>query len=241
MLSEEVDSAALRENVALVQGRIAEAARSAGRLPEEVALVAVSKFKDAAIVAAANQLDFFCYGENHVQEIVQKAAVHAYGDKPVHMIGHLQTNKVSKIVGLCPMIQSVDSFHLASEIAKRAVALGITQEVLLEVNIGGEESKSGLLPGVLREEMEKIAMLKGIKVKGLMAVPPIAVRPGENKRYFAAMHQLFVDIEGEKYDNVNMECLSMGMSGDYEDAIAEGATMVRIGTAIFGARDYDRH
>ena len=106
------------------------------------------------------------------------------------------------------------------------------------MNIGGEASKSGILPGELRAELEKIAPLAGLRVMGLMTVPPIAARAGENKRYFAAMHQLFVDIEAEKYDNVNMECLSMGMSGDYCDAIAEGATMVRVGTAIFGARNY---
>lgn len=238
MLSEHVDSGVLRENVARVHDKIADAARNAGRRPDEIALVAVSKLKDADTVAAANQLDFFCFGENHVQEIVQKAAVHAYGDKPVHMIGHLQKNKVAKIVGLCPLIQSVDSFRLAQEIAKRALALGISQDILIEVNIGGEASKSGILPGELRAELEKIAPLAGLRVMGLMTVPPIAARAGENKRYFAAMHQLFVDIEAEKYDNVNMECLSMGMSGDYCDAIAEGATMVRVGTAIFGARNY---
>ena len=153
-------------------------------------------------------------------------------------IGHLQRNKVKYLVGSVDLIESVDSIELLGDIDARAKKLGVVQDVLLEVNIAGELSKSGVEPERLPELLDFAASLEGLRVRGLMSIPPISAAPGANRPYFARMYELFVDIGGKKYDNTAMDFLSMGMSGDFEDAIAEGANMVRVGSAIFGARDY---
>ena len=175
-----------------------------------------------------------------MQELVQKLPLGAYTGKPVHFIGHLQTNKVKQVVGKVDLIQSVDRLDLLTCIEKQAAKLDLVQNILLEVNIGQEESKSGFTPEEARALAASMAEYPHCHMMGLMAIPPISVEPGGNSKYFAEMRQLFVDIRGKKYDNVDMVCLSMGMSDDFADAIAEGSTMIRVGTAIFGARHYNK-
>ena len=226
----------MRENVQLIREKMAQAARSAGRKPEEILLCAASKVQSAETVALARGLDIDLFGENRVQELTQKHEAGAYGDKPVHMIGHLQTNKVRQTVGCAAMIQSVDSVRLLEAIDAEAQRKGIRQDILLEINIGGEKSKSGVSPGEVWAILEKAAQCPAVCVRGLMSIPPVAEKEGQNRRYFSEMRQLFVDIATKKYDNISMDFLSMGMSDDFEDAILEGANIVRVGTAIFGRR-----
>ena len=173
-----------------------------------------------------------------MQELQEKYALGAYEGCPLHFIGHLQKNKVKYIVGKVGLIHSVDSVALASEINKRAAALGIVQDILLEVNIGAEPAKSGFAPGELSCALDAMADFGSIRVLGLMAIPPICEKSEENRVYFRRMKQLFIDIGQKKYDNVLMQLLSMGMSADYEVAVEEGANLVRVGTGIFGARNY---
>ena len=218
---------------------MAQAAKAAGREPSEVLLCAATKMNDAAAVREAVAAGVDCCGENRVQELTQKLAEGAYTGKPVHFIGHLQTNKVKQVVGKVDLIESVDRMELLECIEKTAAKLGIVQPILLEINIGAEESKSGFSQEEIWQTVEKMADFPHCRPRGLMAIPPISLHPGDNRRYFAEMRNLFVDISEKKYDNVDMECLSMGMSGDYADAIAEGATMIRVGTAIFGPRNYN--
>ena len=199
-------------------------------------LVAATKMNSAERVAEAVKAGVPVCGENRVQELVEKNVLNAYAGAQLHFIGHLQKNKVSKVVGLCQLIQSVDSEELLGLIDARAKALGIRQEVLLEINIGDESSKSGLRESALSIFLEKLAGFPSVLVRGIMAIPPISYSAGQNRVYFASMRQLFVDNSVKKYDNVSMDFLSMGMSEDFEDAIAEGANMVRVGSAIFGAR-----
>lgn len=229
----------IRDNIASVRARMDAAARAAGREPSEIVLCAASKMNSSDRVRFAVENGVDCCGENRVQELLEKQPQGAYGEKPVHFIGHLQTNKVSKVVGKVALIQSVDRQELLEAINKEALKKGICQEILLEVNIGQEESKSGYTPEAAMETAASMGAYPGVTLKGLMAIPPVSTYPGENCRYFAKMHNLFVDISGKKYDNVSMVCLSMGMSDDFEDAIAEGSTMVRVGSAIFGARNYN--
>jgi pyridoxal phosphate enzyme (YggS family) len=179
-----------------------------------------------------------CCGENRVQELTAKLAENAYEGAPVHFIGHLQTNKVKQVVGKVDLIQSVDSEHLLAAIHKEAKKQGIVQNILLEVNVGAEESKSGFAPDEVLPLLDKISEYPNIRVKGLMAIPPISEKHGDNVKYFEKMCKISVDIIEKKYDNVKVECMSMGMSGDYIDAIRCGSTMIRVGTAIFGPRDY---
>ena len=171
-------------------------------------------------------------------EILEKLPQGAYAGKPLHFIGHLQRNKVKNVVGTCDLIQSVDSAELLDLIGRRAAAMDLVQKVLLEVNIGREPAKSGVLPEQLDRLLDHAAGIGSIAVCGLMAIPPISAFPGGNIQYFEAMYNLFIDIKGKKYDNISMQLLSMGMSDDYTDAIACGANMVRVGSAIFGARVY---
>lgn len=229
----------LRANVESIRARMADAARAAGRRPDEVLLCAASKTRTAETVRLAASLPIDLFGENRVQELVEKQAANAYAPKPAHFIGHLQTNKVKQVVG-CDLIQSVDSEHLLSKIAAEAQRRGLMQPILLEVNIGGEESKSGIEPGALWALLEAAAAQPSVQVQGLMTIPPVEKQPGEARRWFAAMRRLFDEAADRwKEDGrVRMETLSMGMSGDFEQAIAEGATLVRIGTAIFGPRVY---
>ena len=175
-------------------------------------------------------------GENRVQEMLEKNALGAYDGVPLHFIGHLQKNKVKQVVGLCSLIESVDSLALLQEISRTAAKRDLTQDVLLEINIGREESKSGFLPEALEEALVGAAELPAVRVRGLMAIPPICAEPEENRPFFLQMQKLFVDNRGKKYDNVRMNFLSMGMSGDFTEAVRCGATLVRVGTGIFGPR-----
>lgn len=224
------------ENVQSIRARIAAAAAAAGREPSEIRLVAASKTKDADSVRQAIAAGVDACGENRVQELLEKNALGAYAGAKLHFIGKLQQNKVKKVVGLCDLIESVDSIELLRRISARAETLGVVQDVLLEINIAGEESKSGMEPNELPATFAAASELGGVRVRGLMAIPPISDVKGQNRAYFRSMFKLFIDNSGKKYDNVSMEFLSMGMSGDFEDAVSEGANMVRVGSAIFGER-----
>ena len=223
----------IAENVAAIRARIDAAAQ--GR---RVLLVAASKMNDAAAVREAIAAGVDACGENRVQELLEKNAQGAYAGAPLHFIGHLQKNKVKYLVGTADLIESVDSVELLRMIDARARKLGVTQDVLLEVNIGGEAAKSGFEPLALPEALEISGEFSSLKVRGLMAIPPVAEASGASRPYFARMRELFIDIGAKKYDNVSMDFLSMGMSGDFEDAIREGANVVRVGSAIFGPRNY---
>lgn len=228
---------ALQENIRQVQQRIQEAARQAGRDPNEITLVAATKVQTSETIREAIAGGIRVCGENRVQEFNQHWADGAYEGADVHFIGHLQKNKLKYLVGKVSLIESVDSEELIRLIDKRARNLGVVQDILIEVNIGGEASKSGVTPVQAEELIGLAAELPGVNPRGLMAIPPISCESGQNRRFFAAMYQLFIDIKGKSYDNkTTIDCLSMGMSGDFEDAIAEGATQVRVGTALFGAR-----
>ena len=228
----------IAENVARIKQEIAQAAIAAGRKPEEILLCAATKMNDAAAVQQAIAAGVDCCGENRVQELTKKYAENAYEGAPVHFIGHLQTNKVKQVVGKVDLIQSVDSVRLMEAIHKEAQRQGICQDILLEVNIGMEESKSGISASELPQLLEYAGQLPAIRVRGLMAIPPICENSTDSAKFFQEMYNLSVDITAKKYDNVRVDILSMGMSDDYREAIACGSTMIRIGTAIFGARDY---
>ena len=228
----------IAENVAKILADIETAAIAAGRDPKEITLCAATKMNEAARVREAIAAGVRCCGENRVQELTAKLADNAYAGADIHFIGHLQTNKVKQGVGKVSLIQSVDSMRLLEAIAKESDKQGIRQDILLEINIGEETSKSGLALSEIYEMLEKVSVTPSIRVRGLMAIPPICENPGDNNKFFAEMCNLAVDITAKKYDNVCMEILSMGMSDDYADAIAHGSTMIRVGTAIFGARNY---
>lgn len=228
----------IAKNVKLVKENIAAAAMRCGRDPKEIKLVAATKMNDASRVREAIAAGVDICGENRVQELSEKLAQGAYDGCPLHFIGHLQKNKVKYIVGKVELIHSVDSVSLAQEINRRAAALGLTQDILLEVNIGAEENKSGFAPDELANALDEIAQFSSVRVLGLMAIPPICEISENNRVYFKRMKQLFIDIGQKKYDNVTMLHLSMGMSADYEVAVEEGANLVRVGTGIFGARNY---
>lgn len=230
----------IASNISRIRMEIREAAIAAGRDPKEILLCAATKMNSADNVREAIAAGVDCCGENRVQELTAKYAEGAYTGAPVHFIGHLQTNKVRQVVGKVDLIQSVDSLRLLEAIDKEADRQGICQDVLLEINIGNESSKSGFSSAEIYEILPKIGNFRNIRVCGLMAIPPICQNSGENRKFFQEMYHLSVDITEKKYDNVCVDVLSMGMSEDYRDAIACGSTMVRIGTAIFGARDYAR-
>ena len=231
-----MDAKTIAENVAHIRETMAQAARDAGRAPEDIQLCAATKMNDADAVRAAIAADVDCCGENRVQELQQKLPQGAYAGKPLHFIGRLQTNKVKYLVGTVDLIESVDRIELLETIDKLAQKRGVVQRILLEVNIAGQESKAGFTADEAAQLAAKMGDYPGVKLCGLMAIPPVSEHPGDNRIFFRQMRQLFVDIKGKTYDNVAMECLSMGMSDDYPDAIAEGSTMIRVGTAIFGAR-----
>ena len=228
----------IAENVKQVKENMAAAARRCGREPDGILLCAATKMNDASRVREAIAAGVDVCGENRVQELTEKLGQGAYSGCPLHFIGHLQKNKVKYIVGKVSLIHSADSLELIGVIDKRAAALGVTQDILLEVNIGGETAKSGFAPDKLGEVLPRMADFRAVRVRGLMAIPPICENMEENRPYFRTMKQLFVDIGAKKYDNVTMDFLSMGMSADYEAAIEEGANIVRVGTGIFGARNY---
>ena len=225
------------ENIRSIRSRMAAAAEKAGRDPGDILLVGASKMNDAAACQAAIQAGIDALGENRVQEMTAKLQEHAYDGAPLHFIGHLQRNKVRQVVGVVSLIQSAGSWELLEEIERQAEKKDLTQEVLLEVNIGGEESKSGFAPQDLYEAAEKARDLSHIRVRGLMTIPPVEQVPHGNLPYFVEVSRLYVDISRKLYDN-SFAYLSMGMSDDFEDAIAAGATMVRVGSAIFGRRHY---
>lgn len=230
----------IAENIARIRGQMKAAAIAAGRDPESILLCAATKMNDSNAVRAAVAAGVDVCGENRVQELTQKLSEHAYDGAPVHFIGHLQTNKVRQVVGKVDLIQSVDSERLLRAINTEAARQGIRQAVLLEINIGNEESKSGFRPEEVLPILEKWGEFSNVCMKGLMAIPPISRFPGENLQYFQKMCQISVDIREKINDNVTVDCLSMGMSDDFGDAIACGSTMIRVGTAIFGARNYAR-
>ena len=231
-------SPTIADNYLRIQDQIHNACADVGRSPNEVTLLAVTKTVDADRINAAIDLGVKEIGENRVQEFLSKKdTLHLSGVK-THLIGHLQTNKVRQIVGNVQMIQSVDSLRVAQAIHQRSLELGIITPVLVEVNIGGEEVKSGISPLELENLLFEISLLDGIKVNGLMTVPPILQKECEKRKIFSKMYQLFVDIGTKKIDNTDMQILSMGMSGDFREAIMEGSTMVRIGSALFGERNY---
>ena len=225
------------ENYKQIISNIARAAEKSGRKGEDIILLAATKTVDVEVINHAIQSGIGFIGENRVQEFLSKYDNYA----PVHrhFIGHLQTNKVKDIIDKVELIHSVDSYKLACEISKQATKRNIIMDVLLEINIGNEQSKSGFCYEEAHEAVQKIAQLDGVKVRGLMAIPPICENSEQNRKYFAKMKKLFIDIGNKKIDNSSMDILSMGMSDDYEAAIEEGANMVRLGTALFGRRNYN--
>ena len=228
----------IAENVAAIRAAMESAARDAGRDPKEIQLCAATKMNDAAAVRQAIAAGVDVCGENRVQELTQKLGENAYVGAPVHFIGHLQTNKVRQVVGKVDLIQSVGSLHLLEAVNKESAKQNLRQDILLEVNIGEEAAKTGFAASEILPLIDKIDSFSNICVRGLMAIPPISENPGDNSKFFLKMREIYVDIRAKKKDNVLVDCLSMGMSGDYLDAIRCGSTMVRIGTAIFGERHY---
>ena len=229
----------IKENLEQVRNNVKEAAKRADRNEGDITLIAVSKTKPVPMLLEAYDAGARDFGENKVQEIVDKYP-QLPSDIRWHLIGHLQTNKVKYIVDKVAMIHSVDSLKLAQEISRQAIKHDVTVDILIEVNVAGEESKFGVSPEDTAQLCEEISVLPGIRVRGLMTVAPFVDDPEENRPVFSALRQLLVDIDGKNIDNVCMDCLSMGMSGDYEVAVEEGATFVRVGTSIFGERNYDQ-
>ena len=227
----------LEERIAQARANIARAAAEAGRDPGEITLAAATKVQTSETIRAAIAAGITVCGENRVQELTAHLEDYAYDGARVHFIGHLQTNKVRFVVGRVDLIESVDSLRLLEAVERQAEKLNLVQDILLEVNIGREESKGGCLPEDLPALARQAAALSHVRLRGLMAIPPAAAAPGDNRRFFAATRQLFVDIRSQIGDNdTDIDCLSMGMSDDYEDAVREGATLVRLGTALFGPR-----
>ena len=227
----------IAENIQSIRSRMAAAAEKAGRDPGDILLVGASKMNDAAACREAIAAGIDALGENRVQEMAAKLAENAYEGAPLHFIGHLQRNKVRQVVGRAALIHSVGSLELLQEIDRQAGKLQLVQDVLLEVNIGGEESKSGFAPEELYAAADKARGFPWVRVRGLMTIPPVERAPHGNLPFFTRVSELYVDIGRDLYDNTFVY-LSMGMSDDFEDAIAAGATMVRVGSAIFGQRHY---
>lgn len=223
------------ENLAEVRARIAAACERSGRKTEDVTLISVSKTKPVSMLMEAYDAGSRDFGENKVQEILEKRP-QIPQDARFHMIGHLQTNKVAQVIDKAVLIHSVDSIHLAERIEKEAAKRDMTVDILLEVNVAAEESKFGFAPDEVESAMREICQFTHICVKGLMTIAPYVVNPEENREIFQKLFQLYVDIKSKKVDNGSMSELSMGMTGDYEVAVEEGATMIRVGTGIFGSR-----
>ena len=233
------NSTSIRENIAAIRAQIDAAARETGRTGADITLVGASKMNDAATCQEAIAAGIDALGENRVQEMTAKLAEDAYRGVPLHFIGHLQRNKVKQVVGKAALIQSIGSPELLAEVDRQAEKLGIVQDILLEVNIGGEEAKSGFAPDAVEQAAAQAKTLAHVRVRGLMTIPPADATREENMAYFEKVRALYVDISRKMYDN-GLEYLSMGMSGDFADAIRAGANMVRVGSAIFGARDYSK-
>ena len=227
----------IAENIARVRANIARAAAEVGRSPSEILLVGASKMNDASACREAIAAGIDALGENRVQEMTQKLDEHAYDGAPLHFIGHLQRNKVKAVVGKVDLIESVGSEELLRRIDAQAETLGIVQDILLEINVGGEAAKSGFAPEEAFAAAEAARACAHVRLRGLMCIPPVAEEAHGSIPYFEKVHALFVDINQNLYHN-KLDMISMGMSGDYEDAVRAGATAVRVGTAIFGARSY---
>lgn len=225
-------------NLKKIRENIAEAAIQSGRTPESVSFMAVTKTVDPLYINHAIACGINLIGENKVQEMLRKKPDLKLDGVKKHLIGHLQTNKAAQIVGEVDMIESVDSVKIAKEIGKQSLKKNLVTNVSLEVNIGEEESKSGILPVALDETLYEISEIKGLQICGLMAIPPICNEKKELCKFFKNMYSMYVDIQTKNIDNVCMNILSMGMSGDYETAILEGSNHVRIGSKIFGPRIY---
>ena len=228
----------IEHNIETIREKIRKAALSSGRKEEEVTLMAVTKTVEPIFINHAIKCGINLIGENKVQEFLSKKPYLELDNCEAHLIGHLQTNKVKQITGEVSMIQSLDSLKLAKEISKRSAEKGIITPCLVEVNIGQEDSKTGLDLSLLEQLLYDISVLPSLQIKGLMTIPPICDSEKELDRYFSQMHKIFVDIKAKKIDNIDMSVLSMGMSSDYESAVRNGSTLVRVGSSIFGARIY---
>lgn len=227
----------ISDNIMKIRESIAESAEASGRKAVDVSLVAATKTQSVGAVREAISGGVDACGENRVQELTDKLSQNAYDGAPIHFIGHLQKNKLKKIVGTVDLIQSVDSPVLLEAIGSRARELGIVQDILIQVNIGKDPAKYGLAPDEVMLFLKECEKCVGISVRGFMTILPVMSNPAENRRFFAEMYKFFVDIKTKTYNNVSMDYLSMGMSGDFYEAILEGANMVRIGSSIFGKRD----
>ncbi|MBR1910494.1 MAG: YggS family pyridoxal phosphate-dependent enzyme [Lachnospiraceae bacterium] len=227
----------IRERLEKVQNSMSEAVKASGRDEKDVTLIAVSKTKPVEMIKEVYDAGIRDFGENKVQEIIDKYPK-LPSDIRWHLIGHLQTNKVKYIIDKVCMIHSVDSLKLAQEISRQAVKHNVTADILIEVNVAGEDTKFGVKPEDTLSLCEEISALANVRIRGLMTVAPFVDDPEENRAVFCTLRQLFVDIDAKNIDTVCMDCLSMGMSNDYTVAIEEGATFVRVGTSIFGQRDY---
>ena len=225
----------IRDHLNEVRENIRKACEKAGRSPQEVTLIAVSKTKPLFMLEEAYEAGARDFGENKVQEILEKHPKMPE-DARFHMIGHLQRNKVKQVLPHAVLIHSVDSYRLAEQISQEAGKLGITAKILLEVNVAKEESKFGMMPEDVEEMAGQIAALPHLQIEGLMTIAPFVDDPEKNRPVFRKLYQLSVDIKKKNIDNVNMGVLSMGMTGDYQVAVEEGSTMIRVGTGIFGAR-----
>ena len=230
----------IAENVAYIRAQLEAAAIAAGRDPKEITLCAATKMNNADAVRQAIAAGVDCCGENRVQELVAKLADNAYDGVPVHFIGHLQTNKVKQVVGKVDLIQSVDSLRLLEAINKEAAKQGIVQDILLEINVGNEVSKTGMPKEELPKILEQMSNFGNVRLRGLMTIPPICENSTDSRKFFQEICALGVDISAKKGDNVRVDIMSFGMSDDFREAIACGSTMIRVGTAIFGARDYGK-
>lgn len=232
----------IEENLKIINENIAAAAEKSGRNPGDVHLMAVTKTVEPVYINHAIAQGIDLIGENRVQEFTGKKPELNLENCSAHLIGHLQSNKVKSIIGQVDVIQGVDSVPLASEISKRAINAGIVQKILLEINVGNEETKFGFDLNEIYERACEISEFEGISIQGLMCVAPICEKESDLLKIFSNMHNMFIDIGSKKRDNINMNVLSMGMSGDYEQAILSGANLVRVGSAIFGPRLYrDKH
>lgn len=230
----------ITQNIERIRAQIQEAALRANRRPEEILLCAATKMNDTQRVREAIAAGVDCCGENRVQELTRKRAENAYEGAPLHFIGHLQTNKVRQVVGAVDLLQSVDRRELLACVEQEAARQGKIQDILLEINVAAEERKSGFAPEEVLELAAEMEAFPHCRLRGLMTIPPISDHPGANCRYFEKIKTISVDITQKKYHNISMDILSMGMSEDYADAIACGSTMIRVGTAIFGARNYQK-
>lgn len=228
----------VKANYYEIMENIARSADRAGKKTEEITFLAATKTVDPVIINYAISLGLKKIGENRVQEMLSKYDEYDLANADLQFIGHLQTNKVRQIIGKVSMIQSVDSVKLAQEIARQSLKNNVTTDVLVEVNIGREENKSGVMEENLDEILAQISEMQGVKIKGLMSVPPICDTKQEISKFFDKMYKIFIDISSKKSDNINMDFLSMGMSEDYNEAILSGANMIRVGSGLFGARIY---